>query len=305
MQKPRSSTPAESASLAQPRVPARSVALTQVTEWENGRSQRVQDWLAAEEPLEIRIAGRPLTVTMRTPGHDRELAAGLLFTEGFLESPDSLLEICEVAGEPAARCNRVEAVLAGAAKHEQERRLIASSGCGICGKATIEAVRRRGLRPPNPAFRIDPQLLCQLPDRLRAEQQVFGRTGGLHAAALFDGEGRMLVLREDIGRHNAVDKVVGWAIFEKKLPLSDCVLVVSGRGGFEIAQKAIAAGVPILASVSAPSSLAVQLARELDLTLAGFLRGQRFVVYSGEKRIAANSQPSPASPSAPHASSAV
>jgi FdhD protein len=287
MQKHSSSTSAVPGCLPQARVPARSVTLTQVTEWENGSSRPVQDWLAAEEPLEIRIGDRPVTVTMRTPGHDSELAAGLLFTEGFLESPQDLLEIRQVPGEPPTRCNRLQANLAGAAQHHQERSLIASSGCGICGKASIEEVRRRGLRAPNPDFRIDPHVLCKLPDRLRAEQQVFGRTGGLHAAALFDSEGKLLVLREDIGRHNAVDKIVGWALFEKKLPLSHCVLMVSGRGGFEIAQKAIAAGVPVLASVSAPSSLAVQLARELDLTLAGFLRGQRFVVYSGEERIAA------------------
>ena len=225
---------------------------------------------------------------MRTPGHDSELAAGLLFTEGILESPQDLLEMRQVPGEPPTRCNRLEAILGGAAQPHQERVLVASSGCGICGKASIEAVRRRGLRAPNADFRIDPHVLCALPDRLRAQQQVFGRTGGLHAAALFDAEGNLLVVREDIGRHNAVDKIVGWALYEKKLPLSDCVLMVSGRGGFEIAQKAVAAGVPVLASVSAPSSLAVQLARELDLTLAGFLRGQRFVIYSGEERIAAD-----------------
>lgn len=287
----------------EPRVPARSLALTEVTEWENGCSRQVQDYLAAEEPLEIRAGGRPLTVTMRTPGHDRELAAGLLFTEGFLDEPEQLMGLSQA---PGARGNLIEAGLAAGASAllNADRALISSSGCGICGKASIDAVRRRGLRAPNPGFRIDPEVLCGLPDRLRAGQQVFGRTGGLHAAALFDAEGNLLALREDIGRHNAVDKIVGWALLEKMLPLSNHLLLVSGRGGFEIAQKTIAAGIPVLASVSAPSSLAVRLARELNLTLAGFLRGRRFVVYSGQARIAANLQTPVASSSEPQASSA-
>jgi len=162
-----------------------------------------------------------------------------------------------------------------------ERNFFAASSCGICGKASIEAIRRRDLRPLEQAFRIDPDLLCRMPEELRAQQAVFDRTGGLHAAALFGETGVLVLVREDIGRHNAVDKVVGWALNEDRLPLDRHVLMVSGRGGFEIVQKALAAGIPILASVSAPSSLAVKLARELGLTLIGFLRGQRFVVYSG------------------------
>jgi FdhD protein len=165
-----------------------------------------------------------------------------------------------------------------------QRNFFAASSCGICGKASIEAIRRRGLRQPDTDFRIDPEILCKLPESLRPEQAVFSRTGGLHAAALFDADGTMIVLREDIGRHNAVDKIVGWALRGGHLPLSRHVLLVSGRGGFEIAQKALAGGIPVLASVSAPSSLAVKLARELGLTLVGFLRGRRFVVYSGEFR---------------------
>jgi len=165
-----------------------------------------------------------------------------------------------------------------------QRNFFAASSCGICGKASIEAIRRRGLRQPDTDFRIDPEILCKLPESLRPEQAVFSRTGGLHAAALFDADGTMIVLREDIGRHNAVDKIVGWALRGGHLPLSRHVLLVSGRGGFEIAQKALAGGIPVLASVSAPSSLAVKLARELGLTLIGFLRGRRFVVYSGEFR---------------------
>ena len=289
--------------LREPRLPAGSLALTQVTAWEDGCFRRVQDCLAAEEPLEIRAGGRPLTVTMRTPGHDHELAAGLLFTEGFIDRPEQLIGISK-AGDTHG--NVVEAVLAAGVSElaHADRALIAASGCGICGKASIEAVRRRGLRAPSPQFRIDPDLLCSLPDRLRAEQKVFGRTGGLHAAALFDAEGNLLAVREDIGRHNAVDKIVGWAVLEGTLPLCRHILLVSGRGGFEIAQKAIAAGIPVLASVSAPSSLAVRLARELDLTMAGFLRGRRFVVYSGEARIAAQSRIPGEFSTAPRGSSA-
>jgi FdhD protein len=162
-----------------------------------------------------------------------------------------------------------------------QRNFFAASSCGICGKASIDAIRRRDLAPLERGFRIGPELLCRLPEALRAEQAVFSRTGGLHAAALFDATGALLALREDIGRHNAVDKVIGWALLEGRLPLKTHVLMVSGRGGFEIVQKALAAAIPIVASVSAPSSLAVKLARELGLTLIGFLRGRRFVVYSG------------------------
>jgi FdhD protein len=165
-----------------------------------------------------------------------------------------------------------------------QRNFFAASSCGICGKASIDAIRVRGLRQPESGFHVDPEMLCRLPEVLRSEQAVFSRTGGLHAAALFDAAGQLIILREDIGRHNAVDKIAGWALLEKKLPLSQHVMLVSGRGGFEIVQKALAAGIPVLASVSAPSSLAVKLARELGLTLIGFLRGRRFVIYSGEFR---------------------
>jgi FdhD protein len=167
-----------------------------------------------------------------------------------------------------------------------QRHFIASSSCGVCGRTSIDALRARETPPPNGRFRITPDLLTHLPVALRAAQRVFGRTGGLHAAGLFDADGRLVVVREDIGRHNAVDKVIGDAVLHGRLPLSERILLLSGRGGFEIVQKALSAGVPLLASVSAPSSLAVQLARELGLTLVGFLRGQRFVIYSEEDRIA-------------------
>jgi FdhD protein len=266
--------------------PARSLARAQVTEWEDGAMRAVEDMLAVEEPLEIRVNGAPVTVTMRTPGHDRELAAGFLLTEGIIESPDEISELRAADSETLAKRNTVEVELHTQSFElaEMQRNFFAASGCGICGKAAIESIRRRGLRAPNPQFRVQSEVLCQLPESIRAVQAVFERTGGLHAAALFDADGTLMVLREDIGRHNAVDKVIGWAMRSAKLPLADSILMVSGRGGFEIAQKALAAGVPVLASVSAPSSLAVQLAREMGLTLVGFLRGRRFVVYAGESR---------------------
>jgi FdhD protein len=268
------------------RTPERSVEVTQVTEWAEGRARTVQDSLAAEEPLEIRIGDTPLTVTMRTPGHDLELAAGFLLTEGIIESADQIAGIHSAQLNPGIKSNVVHVELQNASfdSDDLQRNFFAASSCGICGKASIDAIRRRGLRQPDPDFRIDPEILCKLPEIVRSEQAVFSQTGGLHAAALFDADGKMVVVREDIGRHNAVDKIVGWALCEGKLPLSRHVLLVSGRGGFEIAQKALAGGIPVLASVSAPSSLAVKLARELGLTLVGFLRGRRFVVYSGEFR---------------------
>ncbi len=165
------------------------------------------------------------------------------------------------------------------------RNFYTTSSCGVCGKASIDAVRMRQIAPPNPDCRVDPEVLCGLPERLRASQAIFGRTGGLHAAGLFSLGGDLLVLREDVGRHNAVDKIVGWALEQNRLPLRDSMLMVSGRGGFEIVQKALMAGIPVLASVSAPSDLAVNLAREFGMTLIGFLRGRRFVIYSGAQRI--------------------
>lgn len=267
----------------------RNIDLTQVSEWDDGTVRRKEDYLAAEEPLEIRVDAEPLSVTMRTPGHDRELAAGFLLTEGIVQRREQIISIDENAGDRDA--NRANVVLAkltpeSASDTEKLRRnFFAASSCGICGKASIDSIRARTLEPPSPNFRLDPDVLVRLPEALRESQAVFGRTGGLHAAGLFDADGKLLVLREDIGRHNAVDKAIGWALLEDRIPLADAVMLVSGRGGFEIVQKAIAAGIPIVASVSAPSSLAVRLARELRLTLIGFLRGRRFVIYAGEERI--------------------
>jgi FdhD protein len=274
----------------------RSVDLTQVAEWDDGKLRRKQDYLAAEEPLEIRIDDHPLSVTMRTPGHDLELAAGFLYTEGLVERRSQILALDEpeTGGADENRGNVVVAKLAPEAAPDFEkmrRHFFAASSCGICGKASIDSVRARTLSAPNPDFRLDPEVLVRLPERLRESQAVFGRTGGLHAAALFDAAGKLLVLREDIGRHNAVDKVIGWALLEDRVPLREAILMVSGRGGFEIVQKAIVAGLPVVASVSAPSSLAVQLAREMGQTLIGFLRGRRFVVYSGDARIVQDGRP--------------
>jgi FdhD protein len=268
------------------RPPQRSVELTQVLEWNNGSIRSVQDALSAEEPLEVRINGALLTVTMRTPGHDSELAAGFLFTEGIIQTRGQIADLRAATPHNGAKSNVVEVELTepGFDPAGVQRNFFAASGCGVCGKASIEAIRNRGLQPPNPEFRFDPEVLCGLPQTLREQQAVFSRTGGLHAAALFDETGTLLAVREDIGRHNAVDKIAGWALLDGRLPLSTHVLMVSGRGGFEIVQKTLAAGIPILASVSAPSSLAVRLARELGLTLVGFLRGRRFVVYSGAFR---------------------
>lgn len=270
----------------------RSIEVTQVTEWADGKLRRVQDSIAGEEPLEIRIGDAPLAVTMRTPGHDLELAAGFLFTEGLIQSREQLKSLEAIAdGQRAGRGNLVMATLAPGVVIDPEqtrRNFFANSSCGVCGKASIDAVRSRLLRPPNSAFRLSAETLCKMPEKLGSAQDIFGRTGGLHAAALFTREAELLVSREDIGRHNAVDKVVGWALQENRLPLAEAVLLVSGRCGFEIAQKAIVAGVPVVGSVSAPSSLAAQLARELNLTLVGFLRGRRFVIYSGEQRLQLN-----------------
>ena len=267
---------------------SRNIELTQVMECNDGKAVLVEDYLAAEEPLEMRAGRQSLGVTLRTPGDDQELVAGFLFTEGIIARREQLVAL-RSPGSAARERNimrvtldpSVRLAVGGAA-----RRFSAGSACGVCGKASITQLRRRGLRRPEAASLFDPEMLCQLPPKLRETQAVFGRTGGLHAAALFSTGGELLVLREDIGRHNAVDKVIGWALLEGRLPLSGHVLLVSGRGGFEIVQKALTAGIPLLASVSAPSSLAVQLARELGLTLVGFLRGRRFVIYSGEERIA-------------------
>jgi FdhD protein len=267
-----------------------------VTRLEVGGSPRVrEDRLAAEEPLEIRLGGRPLAVTMRTPGHDVELAAGFLVSEGVVRQRDdvSTARYCAGATDEGVNTYNVLDVqlAAGVAVPEfgLERSVYTSSSCGVCGKASIDAVRTRSSYDvAGDPLVVDPETLTRMPDRLRQAQEVFELTGGLHAAGLFDGRsGELLVVREDVGRHNAVDKVVGWALEHEKLPLRGTVLMVSGRASFELTQKASMAGIPMLAAVSAPSSLAVELAEEAGLTVVGFLRGRSMVVYTRPERVTA------------------
>ncbi|MFG3659461.1 formate dehydrogenase accessory sulfurtransferase FdhD [Streptomyces sp. NPDC047706] len=251
------------------------------------------DTLVAEEPLEIRLNGKPLAITMRTPGDDFALAAGFLVSEGVLGERGDLRNIVYCAGATADGANTYNVVDVQTAPGVPvpditlERNVYTTSSCGLCGKASLDAVRTTARWPisDTPPVRVEPGLLACLPDRLRAAQRVFDRTGGLHAAALFDEGGELLDVREDVGRHNAVDKLVGRALQNGDLPLSRTVLLVSGRASFELAQKAVMAGIPVLAAVSAPSSLAVDLAHETGLTLVGFLRGSSMNVYAGEDRI--------------------
>ncbi|MFI0259281.1 formate dehydrogenase accessory sulfurtransferase FdhD [Streptomyces sp. NPDC017056] len=253
------------------------------------------DTLVGEEPLEIRLGGKPLAVTMRTPGDDFALAAGFLVSEGVLGGAEELANIVYCAGateDGSNTYNVVDVQLAPGVPVPDitlERNVYTTSSCGLCGKASLDAVRttaRWSLDAPAAAARITPATLSALPGRLRAAQRVFDRTGGLHAAALFDTDGELLDVREDVGRHNAVDKVVGRALQDGRLPLRDTILMVSGRASFELVQKAVMAGIPTLAAVSAPSSLAVDLAAETGLTLVGFLRGTSMNVYAGEERLA-------------------
>ncbi|MEO3808756.1 formate dehydrogenase accessory sulfurtransferase FdhD [Sphaerisporangium sp. B11E5] len=257
-----------------------------------------RDDLATEEPLEVRITAggvtRTLAVTMRTPGADFELAAGFLSGEG-LAGPGDIVSIAYCTDEdlpPEARYNTVTVRLRGEVPPDQpalHRHFLTSSACGVCGTASLDALRARlaTLTPvetgPPP---VSPELLYELPDRLRAAQGIFGKTGGLHAAGLFTWDGTLVALREDVGRHNAVDKLTGWALLNGRLPLADHILLVSGRTSYEIMQKALAAGVPMVCGVSAPSSLAVDLARDFGMTLVGFLRDHRFNVYATPSRVA-------------------
>ncbi|WP_338702218.1 formate dehydrogenase accessory sulfurtransferase FdhD [Streptomyces sp. Q6] len=265
----------------------------------DGRVSTRPDTLVAEEPLEIRLNGKPLAITMRTPGDDFALAAGFLVSEGVLAHADDLQNIVYCAGATQDGSNTYNVVDVRTTPDilmpdiTLERNVYTTSSCGLCGKASLDAVRTTARFPIDdaPPVRLGLDLLASLPDRLREAQRVFDRTGGLHAAALFDDEGRLVDIREDVGRHNAVDKLVGRALQSGDLPLSRSVLLVSGRASFELAQKAVMAGIPVLAAVSAPSSLAVDLAAETGLTLVGFLRGASMNVYAGEHRIALETEP--------------
>lgn len=247
------------------------------------------DSLVAEEPLEIRVGGRPLAVTMRTPGNDYELATGFMLTEGLIAGGADLATISYCPGPDTQAFNVLDVTLAaGVAPPPAEagRAFVTTSSCGLCGKASIETVRSRSrFDVAGDTVQVPAEVLCALPDRLRAAQKVFERTGGVHAAGLFDAGGELVCLREDVGRHNAFDKVIGWAAMQGRLPLRGHVLLASGRASFELVQKALMAGAPVLAAVSAPSSLAAELAEEAGMTLVGFLRGDTMNVYAGAQRV--------------------
>jgi len=252
--------------------------------------RRRPDDLAAEEPLEIRVRKAPLAVTMRTPGQDIDLAMGFLLTEGIIRGAGDVVTAQLCAGTDTPNTYNVVDIVLGAEvpppATDPSRNFYTTSSCGVCGKASIDAVRTRSLFDVAADPLVVPaQVLADLPDRLRAAQRTFDRTGGLHAAGLFTADGELLVLREDVGRHNAVDKVIGWALREGRLPLTGHVLLVSGRASFELTQKAWMAGIPLLAAVSAPSTLAAELADEAGMTLVGFLRGRSMNVYAGAHRV--------------------
>ncbi|MFV0374478.1 formate dehydrogenase accessory sulfurtransferase FdhD [Microbacterium sp.] len=270
----------------------RITARTPVVRIRLGEStSRRADVLAVEEPLEIRVGGVPLAVTMRTPGHDVELATGFLLSEGVISSGADVRGAIHCGGPGTGGADNTYNVLDLTLAPEVEppapnRNFYTTSSCGVCGKASIEAVQTVSAHPPTgDEVTVAAHVVAGLPDALRAEQAVFDKTGGLHAAALCTPAGELLVVREDIGRHNAVDKVVGWAAMNDRMPASGTMLQVSGRASFELVQKAVMAGIPILSAVSAPSSLAVELAREMGLTLAGFVRNGRMNVYSRPERI--------------------
>ena len=269
-----------------------------IVEHRDGSERRREDWLATEEPLEIRLTAPGLEqrvgVTMRTPGDDFALAAGFLLSEGALDGAGDVRTIRYCVDRELDEEQRFNVVTVDLARPPLagdlavlERHVTITSACGVCGRQTVDDLEERGLTAPAGDRRLDPEVVAELPDRLRDAQRVFDRTGGLHAAGLFTSDGELVAAREDVGRHNAVDKVVGWALLEDRLPLDDRVLVVSGRASFELVQKAVVAGIPAMAAVGAPSSLAVEVARRFGVTLVGFCRDGRFNVYSGADRIAA------------------
>ena len=267
-----------------------------ITRWAATEPTEVEDELVVEEPLEIRVGQQSLIVVMRTPGHDFELAAGFLYTESLITSGDDIEIIAYCDEDPSetqpaglsSLQNIVNVRLTEALDLDTEsgwqRNFHANASCGLCGKMTIESVRQQ-VSPLNSRFHVNQEVFYKLNDRLRKAQSVFEKTGGLHAAGLFDEKGELLIIREDIGRHNAVDKVIGHALLSGLVPLEQHILMVSGRASFEIVQKALFARIPIIAAVSAASTLAVDLAKEGNLTLIGFMRGQSMAVYSCPERI--------------------
>lgn len=276
--------------------PGRTV-LTRTICARNGSAYERVDELATEEPLEIRVAyfeagverRQSIAVTMRTPGNDFELAAGFLYSEGVITGPEAIDQIAYCTDvEGPQMYNVVTVHLRPGVTFDPERlsrNVYTTSSCGVCGKASLELVRTVCPSPPAGDFKLRPEVLLRLPDTLVRAQPVFARTGGLHASALFDTEGRLLLVREDVGRHNALDKLIGALLLARKLPAANTIVLVSGRASFELVQKAVMAGISVLAAVGAPSSLAVELAREFGLTLIGFLRADRFNVYAGAGRI--------------------
>jgi len=270
---------------------------TAVVTYDAGVRTVHDDRVAGEEPLEIRVragaASKTIAITMRTPGNDFELAAGFLFAEGVIAGIDDVREMTyclDGSVDDEQQYNIVNVDLARPTLPDMvalERHFTTTSACGVCGRATLEALHERGVPVVTSALSVAPTVIVGMPESLRARQRVFATTGGLHAAALFDAHGTLRTVREDIGRHNALDKLIGAALIERKLPLAENVVLVSGRTSYELVQKTIAAGIPVLCGVSAPSSLAVALARDFGVTLVGFLRGLRFNVYAHEERIVA------------------
>lgn len=277
--------------------PGRAIASIPMERMEPGARESLRDPVAVEEPMEVRVkhrgpggwGTRSVAVTMRTPGHDFELAAGFLFSEGLVQVRDQIREVTYCRDGGTQEYNIVTVRFRSGVILEESllsRNFYTSSSCGVCGKASLEAVETRGCEPLlRGGLNLEASVLADLPHRLLGGQHAFQRTGGLHAAGLFDQEGALSHIREDVGRHNAVDKVVGAAFLAGALPLEDRVLAVSGRTSFEIIQKAVSAGIPVVVAVGAPSSLAVDLARRFNLTLLGFTRPERFNVYSGGERV--------------------
>jgi FdhD protein len=274
---------------------AASTTSLNIKEVRDGAVASRADQVATEEPMEIRVlaSGRRVTaaVTMRTPGSDFELAAGFLYGEGLLgmDSDISGISYCVDKGlDETQLFNIVNVKLRPGLVPDLrslERHFYTSSSCGVCGKASLESLDLRGCRPPAPGPQVTTEVVASLPAALRRAQGLFESTGGLHAAGLFTSDGELVAVREDVGRHNAVDKLIGWALLQGNLPLAGKLLMVSGRSSFEIMQKALTAGIPMVCAVSAPSSLAVDVARRFDMSLVGFLRGPRFNIYAGEQRI--------------------
>ena len=270
--------------LAGPASCERSVERVDIRQSQDGAWTASRDTLVIEAPLELRIGGQPMAVIMRTPGSDHELVRGLLFAEGIIDCHEPLAGMHLPAGVPAELHGNVVELGIAPATPVEPRSLVSSSSCGVCGKTAI-AEMARPLTVCTSGLTVPASVITGLPARLRAAQDVFASTGGLHAAAAFNGQGDILAVREDVGRHNAVDKLVGWALAGGRVPGRDMVLCVSGRLGFEIVQKAVAAGFPIVVAISAPSSLAVDLAERYRLTLCGFVRDQRFNIYSHPSRV--------------------